>query len=72
MDQEQGTIVDCVYCGLIKPELKGTKKCPRCGGVTRSFKLEGLPDEYSMPLRVGIGYEGSLTGESFVTIGEWI
>ena len=44
MDQEQGTIVDCVYCGLIKPELKGTKECPKCGGVSRAFKAMRMMD----------------------------
>ena len=44
MDQEQGTIVDCVYCGLIKPELKGTKKCPKCRGVSSSFKPMRMMD----------------------------
>jgi hypothetical protein len=45
LDQEQGTIVDCVYCGLIKPELKGTKKCPKCGGVSSSFKPLRMMDK---------------------------
>ena len=37
--------------------------------VTRAFRLEGLPDEFSQPLRVCIRYEGTLTEESFVARG---
>ncbi len=39
--------------------------------VTRTFRLEGLPAEYSQPLRVSIKYEGDLIDESFVGQGEW-
>lgn len=37
--------------------------------VTRSFRLEGLPAEYSQPLRVSIKYEGSLSGETCIARG---
>ena len=40
--------------------------------ITRSFLLQGLPDEYSKPLRLSIKYEGSMTEESFVAVGEWV
>ncbi len=39
-------------------------------GVSRTFRLEGFPDEYSQPLEVRIKYEGTLSEESFITIGE--
>jgi hypothetical protein len=38
--------------------------------VTRAFRLEGLPDEFSLPLRLGIKYEGILSEESFLALGE--
>ncbi len=38
--------------------------------VTRAFRLDGLPAEYSQPLQVSIKYEGSLIEESFIARGE--
>ncbi len=38
--------------------------------VSRTFRLEGLPSEYSQPLRVSVEYEGTLTEESFIAYGE--
>ncbi len=39
-------------------------------GVTRTFRLEGLPAEYSEPLQVSIKYQGTLTNESFIAVGK--
>lgn len=38
-------------------------------GVTRTFRLEGLPAEYSKPLPVRIQYQGTLSNESFIALG---
>ncbi|MBN1424133.1 hypothetical protein JXA88_06220 [Candidatus Fermentibacteria bacterium] len=37
--------------------------------VTRTFRLEGLPEEYSQPLRVSIKYDGVLSGETYLAQG---
>jgi hypothetical protein len=34
------------------------------------YRIEGLPETYDIPLRVSIAYEGSLSGETFVVVGE--
>jgi hypothetical protein len=39
-------------------------------GVSRTFRLEGLPEEFSESLQVCIGYQGTLTEESFIAVGE--
>lgn len=39
-------------------------------GVTRAFRLEGLPVEYSEPLQLSIKYQGTLTNESFIAVGK--
>jgi len=39
-------------------------------GVTRTFRLEGLPTGYYMPLRLCIKYQGPLFHQSFIAIGE--
>ncbi|MCK4385577.1 MAG: hypothetical protein KAW52_04860 [candidate division Zixibacteria bacterium] len=41
-------------------------------GVSRTFRLEGLPDEYSQPLRVRIKYEGTLSNQSYLALGRWV
>jgi hypothetical protein len=38
--------------------------------ATRAFRLEGLPDEFSKPLRLSIKYEGTISEESFLALGE--
>ncbi|MGD9141375.1 MAG: hypothetical protein PVJ42_07520 [bacterium] len=37
--------------------------------VTRAFRLVGLPDDFSLPLRLSIKYEGTLSEESLVALG---
>ena len=37
--------------------------------VTRSFRLIGLPDEISTPLRLSIKYDGVLSDESYIAYG---
>ena len=39
-------------------------------GVSKTFRIEGLPDEYSKPLQVQIKYQGNLSGKSFIALGE--
>jgi hypothetical protein len=41
-------------------------------GVSRTFRLEGLPDEYAQPLRIRIKYDGTLSNESYVALGRWM
>ena len=36
--KEQGVMIECVYCKYIRPELKGTKKCPECHGLTPKLR----------------------------------
>ncbi len=38
--------------------------------ATRAFRLEGLPAEYSQPLRIHIKYQDTLSHESFIAVGE--
>ena len=75
MDQEQGALVDCVYCGLIKPELKGTKKCPKCGGVSRSFKPMRMMDNNTSGreliekiFRIQLDREGRITKDELINL----
>ena len=37
--------------------------------VTRTFRLEGLPDDYSKPLPLRIKYQDTLSNESFIGVG---
>lgn len=39
--------------------------------VTRTFRVEGLPDRYLRPLRLRIKYDGVLSGEPYVASGSW-
>lgn len=39
-------------------------------GVSNTFRLEGLPVDYSQPLEVRVKYRGTLSEESFVVVGE--
>jgi hypothetical protein len=39
---EQGTLQDCVYCGVIYPEIKGD--CPRCHGNGTGFREARMMD----------------------------
>ena len=39
-------------------------------GVSRTFKLEGLPPYYSEPLQLSIKYQGTLSHGSFIAIGK--
>jgi hypothetical protein len=38
--------------------------------VTKQFSVEGLPDDYTKPLKMILKYNGSLSDESFILIGE--
>lgn len=38
--------------------------------VSKQFRLEGLPDNYSKSLRVIIKYDGGLSDESYILVGE--
>ena len=49
---EQGTMVDCVYCKYIEPELKGTKNCPVCHGKTPEFRPTRMMDKYTSQMDV--------------------
>ena len=42
--KEQGTMVDCVYCKYIRPDLHGTDSCPQCHGVSPVFKAMRMMD----------------------------
>jgi hypothetical protein len=37
--------------------------------ATRTFKLEGLPDEYSQPMKLCIKYQGTLSNEGYIAAG---
>ncbi len=39
---EQGAMMDCVYCSIIYPELKGN--CPRCGRSGGGFRQARMMD----------------------------
>ncbi len=39
----------------------------RC--VTRTFKVEGFPDQYSQPLRLSLKYLGALANEGYIAAG---
>jgi hypothetical protein len=45
MRNQQGTIIDCVYCKYIHPELKGSPDCPMCHGDTPYFKPMRMMDQ---------------------------
>ena len=53
-------------------ELYASTEDPPFGedGVSRTFMINGLPDEYHEPLDLSIKYEGTLSDLSFVAIGE--
>ncbi len=38
--------------------------------LSKMFKVEGLPDTYKKPIGLSIKYEGSLSGESYIAMGE--
>lgn len=38
--------------------------------ASRTFRLDGLPDEYSQPLQLSIKYQGTLSDSSFIAVGE--
>lgn len=38
--------------------------------VSDTFRLQGLPDEFDKPLTLRIRYEGTLSGDSFIAVGE--
>ena len=40
------------------------------GTVTDHFRVDGLPEDFDLPLRMAIRYEGDLSGGSFIAIGE--
>ena len=44
---EQGALVECVYCKLIEPKYKGTKQCPICHGNTPRFQPLRMMDRYT-------------------------
>jgi hypothetical protein len=39
-------------------------------GVSRMFKIEGLPYDHSQEIEIGIKYEGVLAGNSYIAFGE--
>ena len=39
-------------------------------GVTRFFQIEGFPTQYSKPLELKIKFEGTLTEETSIAVGE--
>ncbi len=39
-------------------------------GVSKVFRLEGLPGEFSQPLAVSVKYDGTLSDSSFLAVGE--
>ncbi len=41
---EQGCLVDCVFCSSILPNLKGTDQCPYCHGLSPYFKPMQMMD----------------------------
>ena len=45
--REQGVLAECVYCKYIHPELKGTKNCPKCHGMTPKFREAQMMDKES-------------------------
>jgi hypothetical protein len=64
-----------VYCGLIKPELKGTKRCPKCGGVSRSFKSMRMMDKNTSGrellnriFRIQMNQEGELLKDELINL----
>ncbi len=50
--REQGVIADCVYCKYVRPELKGTKNCPKCHGVASKFREAQMMDKRSSQNRI--------------------
>ena len=46
-EQQQGTMVDCVYCKYVHPELKGKSTCPVCRGDTPSFRPARMMDRHT-------------------------
>ena len=42
--RDQGTMVDCVYCTEVRPELKGSENCPVCHGNTPHFQPMRMMD----------------------------
>ncbi|MFO7935526.1 MAG: hypothetical protein R6U78_15795, partial [Bacteroidales bacterium] len=38
--------------------------------VSRMFRIEGLPENYEQPLEVRIQYDGTLSNESYLAVGE--
>ncbi len=50
--REQGVMADCVYCKYIRPELKGTKDCPKCHGVSPKFREAQMMDKKSSQNRI--------------------
>lgn len=45
--EDQGCLVDCVYCKWIQPELLHTTKCPLCHGKTPYFQSMRMMDSYT-------------------------
>ena len=43
--ESQGTLVECVYCKFVHPELKGTDQCPECHGRTPEFRPARMMDK---------------------------
>lgn len=42
--QDQGATVDCVYCRLVEPGLRGTPDCPACHGAAARFRPMRMMD----------------------------
>lgn len=43
MMREQGTVMDCIYCTKVYPELEGAE-CPKCGGRGPTFRAARMMD----------------------------
>ena len=42
--RDQGAIVECVYCKLVEPHLRGTPDCPACHGAAPRFRPMRMMD----------------------------
>ena len=51
-EQQQGTMVDCVYCKYIHPELLEGDKCPICKGINPQFRPARMMDHSTSQMEV--------------------
>lgn len=45
-EKEQGTLVSCIYCQVLNPEIDNSQ-CPRCQGKLKYFKPARMMDQSS-------------------------